>query len=840
VISRAEAESTSEGTVRPARLLGHFLDTLRQDVRSSFRAFASNPTFSLVAVLTLALGMAVSSTVFSWIDGVLLHPYPAVTDTRGLALVETVSSSGEPMVMTSYLDYRDYRDNLKLVSGVAIGRLTPVSVGAGGSAARAWAELVSANYFDVLRVKPALGRFCLPEEGADKPGAFPVAVISFRMWQERYNGDPAVLGTTIRLNRRQLTIVGVAPPRFRGTTVGLVYDVWMPITMAGEMGTGPVFTYRACRDLTSTLVRLKPGVTLDQARSEASALGKRLAAAYPDTNRGVDVTVVPLSGGHLLAQGMLSRTLGILMAVSALLLIIACANVANLLLSRVVSRRKEFALRFAFGARRSRLVRQLLTETLSLAFAGGAVGLVMVVWMGQALNRLMPRVDFPIDFGGGLTWRTAGFTLLVVAVATAASGLAPALLSVRGDLRNALNEGGRSGMSGPRSHRLRRLLVAVEMALAMVALVGAGLFLRSSRNASRIEPGFETRNVVVNQFYLSNAGYSAEEQRTFCRVLRERMEEVPGVVGVTYTDFVPLTQPASSPVDQLVVPGYDPAPGERMWVHRATVPPGYFAFMGIPLLEGRDFSERDEAGAPAVMIVNEAFAGRFFRGVSPIGRTVSVAGADATVVAVVKDSKYDTPVEAPSPYFYLPFRQWFSPGLNFSVLLKTAGDPMRAVPDLRREALALNQDAAFHSVRLTEAIGYSRYAQTTAASLLSVVGLMCLLLAAVGLYSVISYSVGQRSREFGIRAALGASPRDIVWMVAREGSWLAVPGLLAGIAAALVAARSISGMLVGVSGTDAVTLAGSSLFELAVILLASYWPARRAVALDPMRAMRCE
>jgi predicted permease len=549
---------------------------------------------------------------------------------------------------------------------------------------------------------------------------------------------------------------------------------------------------------------------------------------------------LPISGGHFFAQGMLSGTLGILMAVSALLLIIACANVANLLLSRVVSRRKELALRVAFGASRARLVRQLLTETLSLAAAGGAVGLVMVVWMRQALNRLLPRVDFPFDFGGGLNARTAGFTLCVVAVATAAAGLVPALVSARGDLRSALNEGGRGGLGGPRSQRLRRLLVGVEMTLAMVALVGAGLFLRSSRNASRIAPGFETRNVVVNQFYLSNAGYSAEEQRSFCRVLRERLAAAPGVVGVTYTDFVPLSQPASSPADPLVVQGYVPAPGEQMWIHRATVPPGYFEFMGIRLLEGRDFSERDEAGAPAVMIVNEAFSRRFFAGASPVGRKVGVAGTPATIVAVVKDSKYDTPMEPPTPYFYLPFRQWFSPGLNFSVLLKTAGDPMLAVPALRREALALNQDAAFHSVRLTEAVGYSRYAQTTAASLLAVVGMMCLLLAAVGLYSVVSYAVSQRAQEFGIRVALGAGPGDIVWMVAREGLRLAVPGLLAGIVAALAAARSIGGMLVEVGATDPLTLAGASLFLLAVTLLASYWPARRALALDPMTAMRCQ
>lgn len=821
--------------------LGQFLETFRQDLRFSFKLFVSNPKFTLVAVLTLAVGIAVASTVFSWIDSVLLRPYPGVRDTRGLALIETVTPSGEHIVASSYLDYRDYRENLKLVSAVAIGRFTPLSVGSQEHSGRAWAELVSANYFDVLKVKPMLGRFFLAEEGANQPGAFPVAVISYRMWQNRYHGDRNVLGNVIRLNRHQLTIIGVAPREFRGSTVGLVYDVWMPITMAAEMGTGNgTLNYRACRDLTSTIVRLKPGVTLDQAREEVSALAKRLSATYPETNRGVDATVVPVWAGHLGAQAVLLKPLQILMAVCALLLIIVCANVANLLLARAVSRQKEFGIRLAFGALPSRLVRQLLTETLLLAGAGAGVGVVLVVWMGESLNRLLPAVDFPFDLGGGLNFRTLAFTLLIVVVVTVASGLAPALLSVRANLNNTLNEGGRSGIGGTRSRRLRGLLVGIEVALAMVALVSSGLFLRSFRNASRIEPGFDTRNVTVSQFYLSNAGYSAEEQWAFCRMLRERMEAVPGVVGVTYSDFVPLTSPGSSPTNQLNVEGYVPAPNEQMIIHRATVPPGYFEFMGIRMLEGRDFTERDEAGAPAVMIVNETFARHFFGGASAIGRTVNIAGSTSTIIAEVKDSKYNTPIEGPTPYFYLPFRQWFGPGLNFSMLIKTTGGPMVAIPELHREALALNQDAIFHSVRLTEAIGYSLYAQRVAASLLTAVGVLCLLLSAIGLYSVMSYAVSQRTQEFGIRMALGAGRFNIVHMVTRDSLFLTVPGLLVGIVAALVAFRVFSGMLVGVRPNDPLTFGGATLFLVAVNLLASYLPARRALRIDPMAALRCQ
>ncbi len=815
-------------------------ETFWQDARFALRSFASNPGFTVVAVLTLALGIAVCSTVFSWIDAVLLRSYPGVTDTRGLVLIETVPPGGESLVTSSYLDYRDYRDGLKGVGEVAIGRLTPVSVGADGQSGRAWAELVSANYFDVLRVKPVLGRTFLPEEGADKPGAFPVAVISYRMWQDRFHGDLGVLGTVVRLNRHLLTVIGVAPPGFRGSTVGFAYDVWMPITMAREMGTGPVFDYRGCRDLTSTLLRLAPGVTIERARAEVGAVARRLAEAYPETNRGVDATVVPVWAGHLGAQGWLGKPLAILTAVSVLLLLIVCANVANLLLARAIARQKELAIRAAHGAGHGRIVRQLLTETLLLAAAGAGLGLATVGWMGQWLDRLLPPVDFPFEIGGGLSGPTVAFTLVVVVVVTLVSGLAPALFSARGDLSRTLNEGGRGGIGGSRSQLLRKVLVAGEVALAAVAVVGALLFLRSFRNANHIALGFDTRNVVVAQFYLSNSGYSAEEQWTFCRMLRERMETVPGVVGVTYSDFVPLTSPATSPRDRLSIDGYAPAPDEQVVIPRASVPPGYFRFMGIRLLDGREFTERDDAASPAVMIVNETFARRFFGDRSPVGRTVRSGGASLTIVALVRDSKYDTPPEQPKPYFYLPFRQRFAPGLNFSVLVRTTGDPMLVVPELRRQALALNQDAAFRSARLRDAIGYSIYVPMLAASLLTVVGLVCILLAAVGLYSVISCAVNQRAPEFGVRMALGASPWSVVVMVARESVVLAAPGVLAGIAAALAAARAVGGMLVGVGARDPSTFAGAALLLLAVILFASYWPARRAARVDPVSVMRSQ
>jgi len=376
-----------------------------------------------------------------------------------------------------------------------------------------------------------------------------------------------------------------------------------------------------------------------------------------------------------------------------------------------------------------------------------------------------------------------------------------------------------------------------------VALIGAGLFYRSFRNASDIQPGFDQTNISVSQFYLSYAGYTAEEQRDFCRTLRQRLESKPGVIGVTYSDITPMSTASgtgSIPWHQLNVEGYSPAPNEQMMIHRATVPPGYFNLLRIRMLEGRDFTERDEAGAPRVIIVNETFARRFFRGGNPIGRKVQCEGTPMTVVGLVKDSKYHTPIEGPTPFFYIPFRQWFKPGLNFSIFIKTVGDPSRMTPVLRQEALALNQDAVFSTRLLSEATTRSLFAQRVAASFLGVLGGIALLLSAIGLYSVMSYAVSQRTQEMGIRMALGAQPGDVLTLVLRQGLRLIVPGLLGGSVVALAAARIVGGMLVKVSASDPLTFASAAAFLALVAALACFLPALRATRVDPMVALRSE
>lgn len=820
------------------------MPVILNDVKFGLRMLRRSPWFTVVAVLTLGLGIAVNTTVFSWIESILLHPFPGVGNARELALLETVTANDEYLVATSYLDYCDYRDNLKLVSGVALGRFTPVSVGADGKAARAWAELVSANYFDVLQVKPVLGRTFLPAEGRDQEGAAPVAVISYKMWKTRYAGDGKVLGKTIRLNRHVLAIIGVAPRDFRGTLAGVPYDVWVPITMASAMGSGGgTLHYRATRDETATIIRLKPSVTIEQARAEAGALGKRLAALYPATNRGVDLTVTPLWKGHLGAQGMLLKPLRILMALSLLLLLMVCANVANLLLARAVTRHSEMGIRIALGAQRSRLAVQLLVETMLLAAGGAVAGVTLVLWIAPALMYLLPVNEIPLDLTGGLNLPTLAFTLALAGATTLLAGAAPALISARVNLNETLKEGGRSAAVGSNARHLRSLLAVCELALAMVGLVGAGLFYRSFSHASSIQPGFDRNNISVSQFYLSYAGYSAEEQRAFCRILRERLESKAGILGVAYADAIPMSTASgagSTPWHQVEVQGYTPPANEQMMIHRATISPGYFHLLSIRLLAGRDFTERDVDGAPRVIVVNETFARRFFDGSTAIGRRVSYAGHSATVVGLVKDTKYHTPIEGAMPFFYIPFSQWFAPGLNFSLFIKTIGDPLRLTPVLQREALALNQDAVFTTSLLSEATTASLFPERVAASLMGVLGGICLLLAAVGLYSVMSYAVSQRSQEMGVRMALGARPRDVLGLVLVEGLRLIVFGLLIGSIVALAAFRVVDGMLVGVSACDPATFGGAAAFLGLIGALATYLPALRATRADPMAALRRE
>jgi predicted permease len=803
------------------------------------RVLWGSPGFTAVAVVTLALGIAVNTTVFSWIDAVLLRPLPGVGDSSRLAAFETVQPDGEGR-NTSFADYRDYRDNLKLVSGLALS-LQPnsLSVGEGERAQRVWGELVSGNYFAVMGVKPLLGRFFLPEEQGDKPGAYPVVVIGERLWRTRFNADPGVVGGTVRVNRRELTIVGVAPKEFRGMSPGVIYEMWAPLMMGPQLNVieeGPLFNRRA-RGI-NAIARLRPGVAIEQARAEVATVANQLARAHPDTNNGFSATLLPVWKSQSGAQRLLLAPLQILMAMCLVVLLIACVNVANLLLARSTARQRELSIRLALGAGRGRLARQLLTEALLLAGLGTLAGIPMAMWMGQSLLYLAPRaMGMTVGLDIRMNGQVLGFTILICAAAALAAGLWPALHAVRPDVNESLKEGGRGGTAAARSHRMRGLFVVSEVALALVALVGAGLFAASFRNARAIEPGFDARNVLVSRFYLSTSGYTGDQRKQFCLRLRDRLESAPGVVGVSYADTIPLGF-GLGPGATLQIEGYVPGQSENMTIPRSQIAPGFFGVMRIPLLDGREFTRQDDLNTAPVLIVNQAFARRFFKDRNPVGRRIRAWGKWATVVGLVKDTKHYTLTEGPRPYFYAPAQQVSAPPV-VAFYVRTAGNPDQMAATLRREAAAIDPDfGAFDAMPLAEYIAAPLFPRRIAAGLLSALAVLSMLLAAVGLYSVMAYAVSQRTHEIGIRMALGARPRDVLGMVVRQGMVLTLAGLAAGVGVALAATHLVASMLVNVSATDPLVFAGAALFLGLVALAASFLPARRATRIDPIVALR--
>ena len=812
-----------------------------QDLRFALRMSLKSPGFTLVAVLTLAVGIAASTTVFTWIDDVLVRPIPGVTNGHELLAFESLTPNGDSMT-SSYPDYQDHRDHLKLLAGLAMTRPDPLSIGEEDHAERIWGELVTGNYFALLGVKPAFGRLFSPEEYGDKQGGYPVAVISYRLWKRRFGAAPGAIGSTIRVNRQQLTIVGVAAPEFRGTLPGLAFEIWVPVVMAPQLNTMPQWMLRDrhTRNLRG-LARPKPGVTMQQANAEVAALAMQLAKEHPDVSEGVGATLLPVWKSHTGPQGMLLAPLAILMAVCGVVLLIVCANVANLLLARATARQKEFCVRLALGAGRGRLVRQLLTESLLLALMGALVGLLLSLWMAQALGYLVPAIGIPIAQDTHMNGDIFAFTMLLCVAVCVVSGMAPALHTMRTDLHDTLKDGGRSGSAGQGSRRLRNLLVVSEVALALVAIIGAGLFARSFQLARQIDPGFDASHMLVSNLSLSSAGYAVPDRKQFCYRLRERLEKQPGIVGVTYADFVPLGFD-SGPWEELEIEGYEKGRAENMQLYRNVVAPGYFKVVGIPLLDGRDFTEQDDLSKTAtpVMIVNETFVHRYFGGRYPIGRKVHGWGDWFTVVGVVKDSKYHTPNEAPQPYFYVAFKQVYRADLNVAVYVRAVGDPNQALGTLRREVRSMDPNVSvYDALPLTEYISTSLFAQKIAAWLLGVLGVVALVLAAVGLYGVMAYSIMQRRQEIGIRVALGARSSDVVGMVLRDGMGLTAAGLLVGVLAAVAVTRLVSGLLVKVSATDPLIFGGAALFLAVVALVASGVPAIRAARTDPNSALRC-
>jgi len=814
--------------------------TLLQDLRYGFRMSLRGRGFTLVAVLTLAIGIAASTTVFSWLDIMILRPIPGASGGGELVSFESVAADGGPLP-TSYRDFCDYRDHLTTVSGLIGAVPVVLNIGEGDHAERIWGEMVSGNYFAVLGVPPVLGRAFSREEYGDKPGAYPVVVIGHALWKRRFNSDPRVIGTILAINRQRLTIIGVAPPEFHGSMPGLFLELWVPVTMEPQLNmmTESALFDRNTRMLVA-LARLRPGVTIVRARAECTSIAHRLAELDPHTNGGIGATLLPICKSHFGGQTTMDGPLRVLMAACGVVFLIVCANVANLLLARATARRKEFSLRMAIGAGRARVARHMLAESLILAVAGALAGVYLAMWLSQSLGYLMPRgANVPVSLDIPLSGDILAFTLAICVAACLVSGMAPALYSARANVNEVLKEGGRSGSEGARSRRLRAALVVSEVAMALVAVIGAGLFTRSFQIARRIDPGFDPRNVLVAHVELSAAGYADAERRQFCERLGKQVAAQPGIAAVSWADVIPLWF-AGNPLETVQVEGYVPGLSESMKIPRNVVAPGYFDLMRIPLVDGRDFDEHDTENSKHVMIVNQTFAHRYFSNRQAIGHRVNTMGQWYTVVGIVRDSKYVRPTEAAQPYFYVPLRQAFD-GQMIALHIRTTGELERAAAIVRREVSAIDPAVrVFDSMPMMEAISASLVGQRMAAVLLAVMGVFALALAATGLYSVIAYSVAQRTQEIGIRMALGAQRAEILRLVVRQGMILTLIGVVTGVGAALVVMRLASSLLVEVSATDPLVFVGATLFLTAVAAAASYLPALRAARIDPNDALRCQ
>jgi len=685
------------------------------NLRHPFRQLAKSPGFTAVAVLTLALGIGTTTTVFSWIERVLLNPLPGVSDSSRLVALETRAPSGET-IDSSYPDVDDWRA-AKNLSGILVFKERPLNLGEGAHTERVWAEMVSGNFFAVLGVQPRLGRFFAVDDRADDPAAAPVAVISESLWRRHFQSDPGVLGRIVKLNRHVFTVIGVAPAGFLGSLDGLVFDLWVPVAQhARLMGPSAWLETRNWRAL-HTLARLAPGATLDTARTELAGIAAQLAAAYPNSNRDIGVAVRRLANAKDGAQSHLAKPLLLLLGVCGLLLLIVCANLSNLLLVRATARQRELSIRQALGARRMQLIGQLLGESLLLSAAGTLLGLLFTLWLSGLLRAFIPDATLPISLAVNFSGRVLVVAIVLSFATTVLAGLAAALWAARPALIDVLRTGSRSAALTPRAEFFRGVLVSTQVAVAFLTLACTALAMKSFHAAQRANPGFDARGVLLAGIKLDASGYTRDEGRAFLERLTPRLAALPGVEASAIAEDVPLGLSRGS-WEEVIPPGYTAAPQENMRVYRNLVSLGYFSLMRIPLLAGREFDAADRPDSQLVAIVSETFARRYFGTEAALGRTFSIWGGQRTltIVGVARDIKIYSLNETAAPYYYVPMSQSFSADTSVAVHLRTRDDPLSHLADLRRTIHELDPNVpVFEALTLEEYTSAARFAQKIAA-----------------------------------------------------------------------------------------------------------------------------
>jgi predicted permease len=812
------------------------IESIFQDLRFGLRMLRRSPGFSILAILCLTLGIGANAAVFSWIEGILFRPYPAVAhQERLLALGGT--ARGEPGgTPLSWPDFIDLQRNCTLFDSFFVSKITGTTLSIGDRAEVTTGSIVSANYFDAIGVHPILGRGF--ERGEDSgQSAHPVAVISYQLWQRRFKSDPQIIGKTQRLNGVYHTIIGVAPEGFYGTFVGWAMQFWVPASMEEIFESGGYkLEDRGARWIES-YARLKPGVTRQQAQQEISAVAQRLEADYPETNRGRGIKLWPLWQTPFNNAHTLLPTLEIMLAVVVFVLLIACANVGNLLLVRSFARRHEMTVRLAIGAGRGRLLRQLFTEGLILSAFGAAGGLLVAHWCRHALVLLFPaRGGVSMHLLGEIDWRVLALSAGVCVIATLLVGLVPAMQTGKLDLASSLKADSAGVVGGHARAWVRSGLVVLQVSLSFVLLVGAGLLLHSLQKIRNTSPGFSTHEVLDTGVNLVAAGYDAQRAQNFQDELLDRVRALPGVESAAFARMTPLSYGSYSET-LISVDGYEPPPDEQPTIEYNEVGPDYFVTMGIPLMSGREFTRADDEKAALVAVVNETMAAQYWRGRNPIGERVQVKERWMQVVGIAKDSKYQSVRETPKPFFYVPLRQNSSRGVGLYIRTPLSAQTMASA--LAREVHAIDPNLALYEViTLQEQLDRSTSSQLVAVTLVGVLSALALLLAAIGLYGVMSYAVSQSTRELGLRMALGADPSNLLRLVLSRGLALTAGGLLLGAAMALSLTRLMGNLLYNVNPREPLVFAAAFAVMMLASLAACFLPAWRATRTDPARALR--
>jgi predicted permease len=797
------------------------------------------PGFTLAAVLCLALGAGANVTVFGLVNAVLFRAMPGIKQPDRLVAIGR-TENGDGFDASSYPNYRDYRDRSETLSGVACYRSMPLSLSAAEFTERVQGAMASGDYFSVLGVDMSAGRALEPQDD-NTPGGHPVAVISHGLWQSRFGSDPATVGQTINLNAHQFTIVGVAAAGFKGTEIGAVVDVWVPLMMQPQMMPRPedILSQRDASWL-QIIGRLKPTATLSEAQQDLELLASQLKQAYPaEHGKTQGIRVSSGIGLDPADREEASLFLGIIMLVAGLVLVIACANIAGLLLVRVASRRREIAIRLAMGATRGRIISLFLVESMMLALAGTAAGWLVSLWARDGFLSLFSQALSPAGLDLSLDLTVVGFTAGLSIAAGLLFGLPPALQASKPDLIPELKDA--TAVGGFRQARLQRAFLVAQIAMSTLLLISAGLLVRTLEKVSAIDPGFEVKNLLAVSLDLKAHGYDEEKGRSFYQQLTERVAGMPGVTSASLGVMLPL---GWGSFDRAVfIDGHPPQQsGRPLTVDNNIVTSGYLETMRIPLLAGRDFDSRDGANAAGTVIINETMARRFWPNESPIGKRFEVGGvrrAPVEIIGVARDTKHRTLQEEPRPVMYLPFLQHY----NHQMVLhaRTSAEPSTVLGALRDEVGKLDPSLPIFEIKtLAQRLSESIWPQRTMGTLVSILGILALLLAAMGLYGTVSHSVAQRTREIGVRIALGAQADDVMRLVLRNGMGPALLGVIVGLASAVAGTRIIASLLYGVNAQDPVTFLVIAFLLGGVALIACYIPARKAAKVDPMVALRYE